>query len=133
MMRVWRSRKQSRPRSLRQVNPDTSGHPGKHRGRDTHRLCWYEHSLVPERTDARDLLPATAHLLRERVHNFRVRARPDADRLCLCLSLDARRVGMRLRLEARTFRDGLRRSDSRVRLCVGLRLDEKSLVREWGN
>ena len=42
-------------------------------------------------------------------------------------------MGMRLRLEARTFRDGLRRSDSRVRLCVGLRLDEKSLVREWGN
>ena len=40
---------------------------------------------------------------------------------------------MRLRLEARPFRDGLRRSDSRVRLCVGLRLDEKSLVREYGN
>ena len=40
-------------------------------------------------------------------------------------------MSLRLGLKARTFRDGLRRSDGRVRLCVGLRL-AKSSVREWG-
>jgi hypothetical protein len=103
---------QSRPRWLRHVNPDTSRHPGKHRRRDTHRLCRYEDSLVPERTDARNFLPATAHLLRERVHNLRVRTRLDADRLCLCLRLNPRRVSLCLRLEPRAFRDGLRCRDS---------------------
>jgi hypothetical protein len=113
---------QSRPRSLRHVNPDTSRHPGKHRRRDAHRLGRYEDSLVPERTDARNFLSATAHLLRERVHNVRVCARLDTDRFCLCLRLDLRRVSVSLCLEACAFRDGFRRRDGSVRLCVGLRL-----------
>jgi len=55
-----------RPRSLLHVHPDTSRHPGEYGRRYAHRLCRHEHRLVPERSDARDLLPAVAHLLRER-------------------------------------------------------------------
>ena len=109
---------------LNQVHADAGGHTGKHGRRDAHRLRRYEHSLVPKRRDARDLLPTAAHLLRERVCDLRVRARLDANRLCLRLSREPRRVGGRLRFEPRALRDGFRRRDGRVRICVRLSLRE---------
>ncbi len=106
-----------------QVRPDASRHPGKHRRRDAHRLCRDEHRLVPERGDALNLLPAAAHLLRELVRNLRVRARLDASRRRIRLRREPRRVRVCLRFEPRALRDGFRRRDGRVRLCVGLRLE----------
>ena len=118
---------------LRHVHPNTSRHPGENGRRDAHRFSRHEHRLVPERSDARNLLSAAAHLLCERVRDLRVCARLDADRLCLCLCRESRCVRLCLRFKPRALRDGLRRCNGRVRLCVGLRLAkyEKLLERRW--
>jgi hypothetical protein len=108
----------TRPHSLRHVHPNTSPHPSEHGRRDAHRLGRHEHSLIPERSNACDLLSAAERLLRERVNDLRVCARLDAYRLCLCLRCEPRRVCLCLRLETRALCDGLRCCDGRVRLCV---------------
>jgi hypothetical protein len=53
----------------------TSDYPSKCRRRDAHRLGRDKGSLVPERRDARDLLPLSTHLLNEHVPDIRIRAR----------------------------------------------------------
>jgi hypothetical protein len=111
-----------------QVHPDASRHPSKHGRRDAHRLRRDEHSLVPKRSDARNFLSTAAHLLRKRVRDLSVRARLDANRLCFCLRREPRRVCGRLRLEPRALRDGFRRRDGRVRICVRLRLRERRML-----
>ena len=110
---------------MSQVHPYARSHPSKHGRRDAHSLRGYENCLIPKRGDARDLLSTTAHLLRKRVHDLRVRERLDANRRRLRLRREFRRVRARLRFEPRALRNGFRCRDGRVRLGVGLRLQRR--------
>ena len=129
-MHAWgaklESRDRSPPRSFPQVRPYASRHPSHNRRRNADRLSPDEHSLITERSDARNLLPTTARLLREGALDIRVRARIGANRVCLRLRREARCVGGNFSFDARALCDGIRRGDDRVCFCVGLRmLDEE--------
>jgi hypothetical protein len=108
--------------SFSQICTHPSGHPSDGRRRDAHRLCWDKDSLVPERRDARDLLPPPTHLLSERVPNIRVRACFDPDRFRFRLCAETRGVRLRLGFDAGALRGGLGCRGDGVRFCVGLRL-----------
>lgn len=82
----------------------------------------HEDRLVPERRHAPDLRPSQLHLARELVDDRGVRRRAHADRLRFGLSGEARRLGLRLRLDLRALRLRLGGLDDAVRLRVGFRL-----------
>jgi hypothetical protein len=108
---------------LSQIRADTNCQARKGGSHDAHRLSRDKDSLVPERSNARNLLAAAAHLLRELVFDVRVGPRFDADCFRLGLGGEPRRVCLCLGFDAGALGDGFGGCDDGVCFCVGLGLE----------
>jgi hypothetical protein len=108
---------------LSQIRANTSCQAREGGSHNAHCLGRDEDSLVPKRGDARNLLAAAAHLLRELVFDVRVGPRLDTDRFRLGLGGEPRRVCLCLGFDARALGDGFGGCDDGVCFCVGLGLE----------